>query len=475
MASVQAAEGNPTLGINDQLARVWSCFSLIILLVAGGGCSPDQPPGGLPTAERPPDKTLPPAPVFSVVAGSTQKICQLTGEYDYQEAAKAGVAPQEKPTLNRTYTNYKIHGTDLGASFEHKGKLWFLFGDTLATETLPVDPLDGKSHSGPHPLVADSTAYTTDTDPTDCVSLEFLSDPDNPGFWRNPSFDQDGGAVQEEGLSVGDSMYVWFSTGRDGGTLTLARSDNDGQSFTILHDVSTDRFIGASVDVIPNLVIPGLEEVGKTDWLFVFGIGPVYRQSDLFLAAVPLAMIEDPQAMLYFAGLGENGLPRWSESEDDAQPVIDVDNPLATGDWFAGVPLKEQANAEGCIGEYSVHYSEVAETWIAMYNCDFLYIQMHTADFPWGPWSQAVTVFDPVKDGGYCGFLHLTDDFEQILDLNCDYNVTVPGRSDPGSPYGPYIMERYTTGHRNQATLYFVMSMWHPYNVLVMTTQIQRQ
>ena len=129
-------------------------------------------------------------------------------------------------------------------------------------------------------------------------ALEFLADPDHPGFWRYPSFDTDGGAVQEEGLSIGDSMYVWFSTGRDGGTLTLARSDNDGQSFTILHDVSSNRFIGASVEPIPNLVIPGLEEVGETDWLFVFGIGPKYRQSDLFLAAVPLALIEDPQALL---------------------------------------------------------------------------------------------------------------------------------------------------------------------------------
>ena len=439
-----------------QLVRIWSYLLLIVLLVAGEGCFSDS------------------SPVFSVVAGSTRRICQLTGEYDYYEAAKAGVSPEDKPTLNRTFTNYGIHGTDLGSSFEHGGKLWFLFGDTLATETLPVDPPDGKSHSGPHPLVADSTAYTTDTDPTDCISLQFLTDPDQPGFWRYPSFDQDGAAVQEEGLSIGDSMYVWFSTGRDGRTLTLARSDNDGESFTILHDVSTHHFTGASVDLIPNLVIPGLEEAGETDWLFVFGIGPEYRESDLFLAVVPLALIEDPQAMVYFTGLDETGLPHLSESEDDAQPIIDVDSPLSTGDWFAGIPLDEKANAEGCIGEFSVHYSEVVETWIAMYNCDFLSIEMHTADFPWGPWGQAVTVFDPVEDGGYCGFLHLSSDFDQVLDLNCEHNVTIPGRSDPGSPYGSYFLER-NTGNRDQATLYFVMSMWHPYNVLVMKTQVERQ
>jgi len=457
-----------------QLVRVWSVLPLIILLATGAGCSSNEPAGSLPTAEKPPGG-LPTAPAFSVVAGSTRKICQLTGEYDYHEAAEAGVAPEEKPTLNRTYTNYGFHGTDLGISFEHAGKLWFLFGDTFATETIPGDPDDGQSHSDPNPLAADATAYTTDTDPTDCISLEFLRDSNNPNVWRNPSFDPGGAVVQEEGFSNGTSIYVWYATGGDTSVSTLARSDDDGQSYTILHDVSTNRFIWVSVDLVSHLVIPGLEDMGETDWLFIFGTGPKYRESDMYLAVVPVASIEDSQAMIYFTGLDQNGLPHWSESEDEARPVIDVDNPLATGDWFAGVPLKEKAKAEGCIGEFSVHYSEVAETWIAMYNCDFLSIKMHTADFPWGPWSQAVTGFDPVKDGGYCGFLHLSADFDQVLDLNCKYNVTVPGRSDPGSPYGPYIMERYTTGDRNQATLYFVMSMWHPYNVLVMTTQVQRQ
>jgi len=57
----------------------------------------------------------------------------------------------------------------------------------------------------------------------------------------------------------------------------------------------------------------------------------------MFLGVVPVALLEDPQAMVYFTGLDENGLPRWSESENDARPVLDTDNPLATSDWFAGV------------------------------------------------------------------------------------------------------------------------------------------
>ena len=412
-----------------------------------------------------------PTTTFVVVEGSTQKVCQLTGEYDYQNAAEAGVAPSEMPTLNQTFSRYGFHGTDLGASFEHDGKLWILFGDTFSTETIPVDPMDGASNSAPNPMAADATAYTTDDDPKDCVSLEFLTHPNNPNLWMYPSFEIDG--VQEEGISNGDSIYVWYSQGSPG-TLFLARSDDNAQTFQTLHAVSTNRFIGASVDMIPNLVVPGLEEVGATDWLFIFGIGPIYRGSDLFLAAVPFALIEDPQAMVYFAGLGEGNQPIWSELEDQAQPVIDIDNPLVTGDWFAGVPLEEKAGTEGCIGEFSVHYNEIAESWIAMYNCDFLSIEMHSADFAWGPWDPAVTVFDPAKDGGYCGFMHLTEDFGHFLNLDCEHNVTIPGRVDPGSPYGPFILERYTTGDRNLVRLYFVMSTWHPYNTFVMSTELQR-
>ncbi len=452
----------------------------LIVLAAGLGCEENEnvveavnPPSTSEDIHRSSsgENDAEASTAFEVVAGSTQKICQLTGEYDYQKAAEAGVAPTEFPTLNRTFSNYGFHGTDLGASFEHDGKLWFLFGDTFSTETIPFDPVDGTSNSAPNPMAADATAFTTDEDPTDCVSLEFLAHPTNPNIWMYPSFEIDG--VQEEGISNGESMYVWYSQGSPS-TLYLARSDDHAQSFHTLHAVSTNRFIGVSVDLIPNLLVPGLEEVGEIDWLFIFGIGPEYRGSDLFLAAVPFDLIEDPLALVYFAGLDEANLPTWSEIEDEAQPVIDIDNPLATGDWFAGIPLEEKANTEGCIGEFSVHYSEVAESWITMYNCDFLSIEMHNADFAWGPWSPAKTVFDPASDGGYCGFMHLTEDFSHFLDLNCEYNLTTPGRVDPGSPYGPYIMERYTSGDRNRVQLYFVMSTWHPYNTVVMTTELQQ-
>ncbi len=61
-------------------------------------------------------------PVLRYVAGSTVKVEQLLGEEDKQ---------LHRPTLSQTVTRYGIEGTDLGNSFEHGGRVYFLFGDTV--------------------------------------------------------------------------------------------------------------------------------------------------------------------------------------------------------------------------------------------------------------------------------------------------------------------------------------------------------
>src|SRR4029453_15192442 len=57
-----------------------------------------------------------------VVPGSTKKVSQLTGDVD--RALK-------KPTLSQKTRGLGIFETALGNSFEHKGNLYFLFGDTV--------------------------------------------------------------------------------------------------------------------------------------------------------------------------------------------------------------------------------------------------------------------------------------------------------------------------------------------------------
>ena len=88
------------------------------------------------------------------VPNSTRRVCQLTGDLDRSTG---------KPTLTRTGKRFGVEGTDLGSSFEHDGKLFFLFGDTWG-----------------RPGARDALAWTTSTDP-EKIDLDFPRDKD--GKW----------------------------------------------------------------------------------------------------------------------------------------------------------------------------------------------------------------------------------------------------------------------------------------------------
>src|SRR5271157_615598 len=53
--------------------------------------------------------------------GSTQKICQLIGDIDWETG---------RPTAARTFANFGLDAADLGYPVEHDGKLILLFGDS---------------------------------------------------------------------------------------------------------------------------------------------------------------------------------------------------------------------------------------------------------------------------------------------------------------------------------------------------------
>jgi hypothetical protein len=90
------------------------------------------------------------------VPGSTKKVCQLTGETDREF---------NRPTVNRTETLWGLKSADGGYSFEHQGKLVFVFGDaephccyTISTwepyqkiimkSTIRIDSSGGKGGDG---------------------------------------------------------------------------------------------------------------------------------------------------------------------------------------------------------------------------------------------------------------------------------------------------------------------------------------
>jgi hypothetical protein len=206
-------------------------------------------------------------PRASLVPSSVKKVCQLTGEQDRERGVLA---------FNKTETNFGLFGTDLGSSFEHGAKLWFLFGDTWP---------------GPGPTTnSDSVAWTTDKEPEPGVHLHFVTG--TSGKYKSPVLrDLSGNLLKTgafevpiAGFSADGRMYVFYSTdafeevGRDGG-LDAFWIGGDGAVGNTWANPTVDRGNWRSPFPItpPGAARPGspLAAVTRLDGaLDVFWIGP---------------------------------------------------------------------------------------------------------------------------------------------------------------------------------------------------------
>lgn len=363
------------------------------------------------------------------VPGSSQKVCQVTGESDTE---------RQQPTLNRTASRFGVGGTDLGASFEHQGRMYFLFGDTI-----------GRRPGGG----ADSVATSDDNDPEDCLALEFITE--RPGLYlplRVPGVSLEDFEVPTGGFGAHGKIYVFFKTDYTDhsapGRSVLASSSDGARSFTYLYDVSRDKFSSKIAPVAVNSAdVAGLPE-GEGEGVLMWGTG-LYRQSDPYLSYVPLALVENRAAWRYFTGVDtSSGQPRWSADESDAAALF----------------------SQPCVGELSAAWNSFLSKWLMLYHCpaEPRGINFRVADAPWGPWSDAQVLFHPWDDEGYCHFIHVSSDFR-----NCD-SVGGAGRERVwGGEYAPYLIPRFTTGDDSGTTIYYLMSTWNPYQVVLMRSRLE--
>lgn len=353
---------------------------------------------------------------LAYVAGSTKKVCQLTGDFDRALG---------QPTLSQTGKRFGVFATDLGSSFEHDGRLFFLFGDTVG-----------------RPGDRDGIAWTQSHDPSN-ILLNFHLAPD--GKWLPPTVPGvDNGAfdVPSGGVSVGGRMYVVFTTDwsaakGDMGRSVLAASEDDGRSFQALYDLSTTKFINVSF-------------WSSGGWLYLFGSGP-YRKSSPYLARVRPTDLSRRSQLQYFSGVDPKGQPQWNASEQAATPIFHHD----------------------VIGEFSVAYCRSVARYVLLYNSPSPRgITLRSAATPWGPWSEGQIIFDPWRDGGYGHFMHVPADPK----ANTNDAVRDPQRETVwGGEYGPYIMARFTVGSKGRCRLFYTMSTWNPYQVVVMQTDLRSE
>jgi hypothetical protein len=348
-------------------------------------------------------------------AGSTVKHCQLTGDED---------RPRRMPTPTQTGRRAGVIATDLGSSFEHEGRLYFLFGDT---------------HGGPRD--ADVIAWT---DARTLAELDLTFPVQEGGAFvplQVPGVRLGAFEVPSYGISHGGEIFVVFTTDhtrrRTMGRSVVATSRDQGRTFAKLCDLSTTHFVNVALASARSA--PGLPGEGG---VLLWGSGD-YRRSSPRLAWVP--SLREASGLRYFRGL-RDGMPSWGQHEEDAVPLF----------------------VHAVVGELSVAWIEPLRRWVMLYNSSRPRgIVMRTAELPWGPWSDAEVIFDPHRDGGYAGFLHVSW-ANGKLDAFHD-----PGRErEWGGEYGPYLIPRFCTGDATRCTLVYTMSTWNPYQVVVMSSDV---
>lgn len=363
------------------------------------------------------------------VPDSTTKLEQLIGDFDKH---------LQRPTRNQTWSRCQVLGTDLGASFEHRGELIFLFGDTIG------------------PGSGDCIAHSNTTDPERGLELEFYLEADRRFLKvQPPGIRMSGFEVPTGGISLGDKAYLFCTTDHSQqhvmGRSVLVHFDPAHKRFQVVRDIS--KRPGNFINITARLAPPDTEHLPgdpHAPHVLLWGSGE-YRRSHAYLACVDAREIEASDAMRYFCGLDAQSLPQWTPDESSAAPV--VQHPV--------------------IGELSVCWCRAAGIWLMTYNSVRPRgIMLRWARQPWGPWSEGIVIFNPWRDGGYGQFMRAA----MPVFGGGPWGPVIGSRDDPrqiwGGEYGPYLIERFTRVANDRMTIYYVMSTWNPYTVVLMRSQL---
>ena len=205
-----------------------------------------------------------------------------------------------------------------------------------------------------------------------------------------PGVNLGGMNVPTEGLTLGNTQYVFFTSGWNGDRHThsvLAHFDGGDPTAMIKdHDVVSDRFINISA-------------VNEGNMIYLYGNG-LYRRSPLYLARVEPWNLADRSRWTYFRGM-RRGEPVFGPGESTAVELVN----------------------QPCFGEISVRKHPARPLYLMTYNCDAPRgIQLRTAATPTGPWTDPQVIFDPGAPGG--GYQHIMHANEAVV--GHDNNLTKP-------------------------------------------------
>jgi len=416
-----------------------------------------------------------PLPVLTWITNSSVKLEQIIGDVDWEALAHG----TNLPTASRTVTRFHILGNGLGYSFEDKGKLIFLFGDTISENTT------NWNYHGADPL-----AWSTNTDGETPLVLNFFTN--TPYYYASnaPVFVKPDGIkmgpddVPNSGISLSNRVFLVCNTGSDTSNTNISPQTNDYSMLVTFDEAglwactntyatnffTTNRVIAVLTNALPptsplqgHFINVSMREFGTN--VMMFGTGE-YRSGDVFLCMIPTANFVSGAGTLFFAGL-TNGQPTWSSVESNCVPVVQ-DNPTNGPAW---------PNDNGSAGNVSVIYSTNLHLWMMTYDGGrgtgplretTTGVYFSYASQPWGPWSTPQLIFNKHRDYGAGYFIH-----DPGLTINDGLDgPTIGADNDPtntaGGDFAPILIERFTRITNATLYIYYTMSTWNPYTVVKM-------
>jgi hypothetical protein len=342
---------------------------------------------------------------------------------------------------NRGNGTVGLRGTDLGVSFESRGRLYFLFGDSWV--------MGGGTQD-------DDSIAVTDARSADRFQMPGLTwaAGANGSFapLRVPGASHRGLEVPVEGMRANGRTYVFFVSGWHPDTRSY---DHEVVGHFGPDTMQTGRFVfDAKVETRYFLNVSAVEYRG---YVYLFGAGNPYRHSAVRLARFRPHAVARREDWRYLGVAGGEDRPAWVEGEDDARPIVEDDPP--------------------CVGELSVRRDPTSGLFLMAYNCDSdngarpRGYYMRTARTPWGPWSQPILMFDAsTADSGY----GVTQHFSTVGRTNPDDGLGEPdhffGRDTFGGEYGPYLIPRFFRWEGGRLSVVYAHSSWNPYKVHLMRT-----
>ncbi|MGV0835266.1 DUF4185 domain-containing protein [Mycolicibacterium thermoresistibile] len=324
-----------------------------------------------------------------------------------------------------SYTRFGISGTDLGIMWDNGSatnrQVLIAFGDTFGNCGVP----DQEWRKNVLFRSADRNLADGMTIPDPRYGDVYAGSPvgrDRPNFSRQVIASlglaaQEVTVIPTAGIAVGTTQYINFMSvaqwGAPGQWSTnfsaVAVSNDNGETWTVPRESIRPAWFNS---------VPGVPFV----WGYQnFQMGAYLRHNGYVYA--------------YGTGAGRGGMPFLSRVPEHSVANVSAYEYYTPFGWLRGFPFLAIQVVWAPSSELSVAYNDHLQKFVMLYTNTASSVVMRTADKPEGPWSAAETL--------------------------------VTSSQVPGGIYAPYI-HPWSSGR----DLYFTLSLWSTYSVMLMRTTL---